>query len=120
MHCSLLSLAFIQIELQIFAKIWHGLLPNTVMGFIVRNFVIEGVACQPPSRLKATPPLQTSLVRSGATYFHLRNGIGQLGKFWLLQHSEPEIFIRKYLFYASHENHKKCQNSQRLFKVHIF
>ena len=37
-------------------------------------------------------------VRSGATYFHLRNGIGQLGKFWLLQHSEPEIFIRKYFF----------------------
>ena len=30
----------------------------------VRNFVIEGVACQPPSnlrRLQATPPLQTSL-----------------------------------------------------------
>ena len=54
-------------------------------------------------------------VRSGATYFHLRNGIGQLGKFWLLQHSEPEIFIRKYLFYARQENdkksHKKCQNS---------
>ena len=32
----------------------------------VRNFVIEGVACQPPSslkRLQATPPLQTSLIR---------------------------------------------------------
>ena len=30
----------------------------------LRNFVIEGVACQPPSslrRLQATPPLQTSL-----------------------------------------------------------
>ena len=32
--------------------------------FWLRNFVIEGVACQPPSslrRLQATPPLQTSL-----------------------------------------------------------
>ena len=34
------------------------------MYICVRNFVIEGVACQPPSslrRLQATPPLQTSL-----------------------------------------------------------
>ena len=33
--------------------------------FELRNFVIEGVACQPPSSLRnlqATPPLQTSLV----------------------------------------------------------
>ena len=54
-------------------------------------------------------------VRSGATYFHLRNGIGQLGKFWLLQHSEPEIFIRKFFFYASQENDKK---SQKNVKIH--
>ena len=34
---------------------------------VVRNFVIEGMACQPPSslrRLQATPPLQTSLTMS--------------------------------------------------------
>ena len=30
----------------------------------VRNFVIEGVACQPPSSLQVTPPLQTSLPAS--------------------------------------------------------
>ena len=33
----------------------------------LRNFVIEGMACQPPSslrRLQATPPLQTSLVKT--------------------------------------------------------
>ena len=31
--------------------------------FLIRNFVIEGVACQPPARrLQATPQLQTSLL----------------------------------------------------------
>ena len=37
------------------------------MKSMLRNFVIEGVACQPPSslrRLQATPPLQTSLVKT--------------------------------------------------------
>ena len=29
----------------------------------LRNFVIEGVACQLPRRLQATPPLQTSLTK---------------------------------------------------------
>ena len=56
-------------------------------------------------------------VLSGATYFYLRNGIGQLGKFWLLQHSEPEIFIRKYLFYASQENDKKSQKISKFTKA---
>ena len=34
------------------------------MSSSLRNFVIEGVACQPPSlrRLQAAPPLQTSLI----------------------------------------------------------
>ena len=38
---------------------------KNMMTLYLRNFVIEGVACQPPSnlrRLQATPPLQTSLV----------------------------------------------------------
>ena len=85
LHCRLSLLAFIQIELQTFAKIW-------------------------------ATPIYGNGVRSVATYFHLRNGIGQLGKFWLLQHSEPEIFIRKYLFYASQENDKNV----KFKKAHLF
>ena len=52
-------------------------------------------------------------------YSHYGNGFrsGQLGKFWLLQHSEPEIFIRKYLFYASQENDKKSQKMSKLTKA---
>ena len=35
---------------------------RNLIGMRVRNFVIVGVACQPPSRrLQATPPLHTSL-----------------------------------------------------------
>ena len=52
-----------------------------------------------------------------STYFHLHNGIGQLGKFWLLQHSEPEIFIREYLFNASQENDKNLKKMSKFTKA---
>ena len=46
-------------EDKIRAQYYTAFMPNN--GKQLRNFVIEGVACQPPSRLQATPPLQTSL-----------------------------------------------------------
>ena len=44
-------------------KFFQALVKNHFMASGLRNFVIEGMACQMPSRLQATPLLQTSLVR---------------------------------------------------------
>ena len=52
---------------------------------ILRSFVIEGVACKPPLRLQATPPLQTSLIdmSSFSRYFKTKN----LGKYKVAQYN---------------------------------
>ena len=52
---------------SLFTSLDYIIHDRKIFGQKVRNFVIEGVACQPPSslrRLQVTPPLQTSLPES--------------------------------------------------------
>ena len=79
----------------------------------VRNFVIEGVACQPPSslrRLQATPLLQTSLYTRTAVLalYYVSKETGWVG-------SEKQQFLLTYTtIYADvewvdrSEKFKKC------------